>query len=259
MINLFGRRLPATGEWLIPEDHPGFPASQEPYIYFPPNNVVTLLYPDSPVADVVYFNPENLDLLSPEWVLDGRAFLISGLESDEGALVYRDGHQVVNGGMLSLRFLAGTPDGWLMTGISPEGDIKLYDYAENADGTITTTEAGGFAGPVWLVEAPPLGASASGRFPAVPIPEPVTCPGFLPSRLRPNRPGRVVPGDANNLRSEASVASDVVGQIPGESFFIVLEGPVCAEDYAWWRVDYNGTVGWTVEGSEDEYWLEPSQ
>jgi hypothetical protein len=50
-----------------------------------------------------------------------------------------------------------------------------------------------------------------------------------------------------------------VGRIPGEDGFVVLEGPVCAEGYAWWRVDYNGTLGWTVEGTGEEYWVEPSE
>jgi TolB protein len=39
--------------------------------------------------------------------------------------------------------------------------------------------------------------------------------------------------------------------------FDVLEGPVCADGYAWWKIDLEGLVGWAVEGQPREYWLEP--
>ena len=35
-------------------------------------------------------------------------------------------------------------------------------------------------------------------------------------------------------------------------------GPICNDDYIWWKVDYNGILGWTVEGANDEYWIEPT-
>jgi ABC-type antimicrobial peptide transport system permease subunit len=37
----------------------------------------------------------------------------------------------------------------------------------------------------------------------------------------------------------------------------VLEGPVCAENMAWWKVQYQGQTGWTAEGQGTDYWLEP--
>jgi WD40 repeat protein len=87
--------------------------------------------------------------------------------------------------------------------------------------------------------------------------ETVTCPGFLPSRLMVGEQGRVTPGDANNVRSEPSTQSEHIGQIRGGEMFTVLEGPTCDGNYAWWKIEYNGLTGWTVEGSGDVYWLEP--
>jgi hypothetical protein len=66
---------------------------------------------------------------------------------------------------------------------------------------------------------------------------------------------RVLPGLANNLRNQPSLRGERIGQIPGGSQFTVLDGPECADNYAWWQVDYNGTVGWVAEADNEEYWL----
>ncbi len=83
------------------------------------------------------------------------------------------------------------------------------------------------------------------------------CPDSLPARLTSGAQARVVPGDPNNVRDQASRAGALLGQIPGGETFTVLEGPVCADGFTWWRVDYNGLVGWTVEGAGQAYGLEP--
>jgi hypothetical protein len=83
-----------------------------------------------------------------------------------------------------------------------------------------------------------------------------TCPNLLVSRLAVGVSGRVLPGDPNNLRAEPSPDADLIGQIPGGETFAVIDGPVCGDDLAWWQVDYDGLVGWTVEGQGDHYWLE---
>jgi len=36
----------------------------------------------------------------------------------------------------------------------------------------------------------------------------------------------------------------------------VLDGPTCAGGFAWWRVNYRGTIGWTVESGDGVYWVE---
>lgn len=84
-----------------------------------------------------------------------------------------------------------------------------------------------------------------------------TCPGALPSRLAPGVQARVTPGDPNNVRAEPARSAASTGSIPGGAGFTVLDGPVCADGFTWWQVDYNGLIGWTVEGTADAYWLEP--
>jgi hypothetical protein len=84
----------------------------------------------------------------------------------------------------------------------------------------------------------------------------VNCPGFLPSRLVVGQKGRVTPGDPNRLRQSPG-NTRIVGQIPGGEIFDVLEGPACVDGKAWWRVHWSGIEGWTAEGENSVYWLEP--
>ncbi len=83
------------------------------------------------------------------------------------------------------------------------------------------------------------------------------CPDNLPPRLIAGQSGRNISGSPNNMRAEARTSAERLTQIPDGATFVVLGGPVCGEGYTWWQVDYNGVVGWTVEGSGSEYWLEP--
>lgn len=84
-----------------------------------------------------------------------------------------------------------------------------------------------------------------------------TCAGAPISRLTVGGSGRVTPGLPNNVRSYPGYYGQRVGQIPGSGQFTVLDGPVCADNHAWWRVNYNGLIGWTAEGRVGDYWLEP--
>lgn len=89
-----------------------------------------------------------------------------------------------------------------------------------------------------------------------PSSQPISCPGLLPSRLAVGMTGRVTPGAPNNLRSGPSRFADRLAQIPGGNAFIVVGGPVC-DQYTWLQVEYNGIIGWTVEGSAREYYVDP--
>jgi serine/threonine protein kinase len=95
---------------------------------------------------------------------------------------------------------------------------------------------------------------------------PITCPGFLPSRLVIGEYGRITPGDPNRLRETPN--GRILVQIYAGETFRVLDGPICdtARDgsgLAWWKVEYISPrdgrtyIGWTAEGSGGTYWIDP--
>ena len=91
---------------------------------------------------------------------------------------------------------------------------------------------------------------------------PLSCPDTLPSRMVIGKQGRVTPGEPNNLNTLPSPPSKDpnskrLALIPAGGVFTVITGPVCGYGYAWWQVNYNGTVGWTAESGDGVYWLEP--
>ncbi len=83
------------------------------------------------------------------------------------------------------------------------------------------------------------------------------CPGAPAPRLAVDGVGRVLPGDANNVRAQPLRDAELIGAIPGGAAFRVLEGPICADGLNWWRVETDDITGWTVEGADGEYWIEP--
>lgn len=76
-------------------------------------------------------------------------------------------------------------------------------------------------------------------------------------RLTIGGQGQVTPGAANRVRNAPTTSAERVGEIPAESIFTVLEGPECADGFLWWRVDFKGLIGWTVEGNAEGYFVEP--
>jgi len=101
------------------------------------------------------------------------------------------------------------------------------------------------------------------RVPPSPTPRvPVGCEGFLPPRLSPGERACVSDVEPNNIRPyPGSPDSEIIAQIPPGGVFNVLDGPECVRAMVtvWYYVEYNGTVGWTAEGSKriNTYWLSP--
>lgn len=95
----------------------------------------------------------------------------------------------------------------------------------------------------------------------------------LPSQIAPRlingERGRVLPGHSVNLRAEPSLDRARLGYLTPVTPFSVLEGPICADGYAWWQISADVAVtetgraesvtGWMAEADpvEVEYWLEP--
>lgn len=86
------------------------------------------------------------------------------------------------------------------------------------------------------------------------------CTNAYPTRLTVGTRAIVTTSPRLNLRREPTTSTkNIVGQIYPGDIVVVRDGPRCAEDMVWWRVESEiGLVGWASEGSAQEYFLEPS-
>ncbi|MEZ4668767.1 MAG: hypothetical protein R3E39_12720 [Anaerolineae bacterium] len=93
----------------------------------------------------------------------------------------------------------------------------------------------------------------------VPTPPAFDCPGSqLPPRLTVGGRGQVTAGGGSNrMRAAPSTDGVQVGTIPELGVFDVHDGPFCASGIIWWQVIYNGDIGWTAEGVNADYFVEP--
>lgn len=115
-----------------------------------------------------------------------------------------------------------------------------------------------YAGPVTGTNTDGLNTSPPVSVVELPVNTGTTCPGAPATRLAVGQAGRVTPGPANNFRSQPSLSAELIGKIPGGASFTILEGPVCADGLTYWKVNYDGQIGWTAEGKGSTYWLEPA-
>lgn len=96
-------------------------------------------------------------------------------------------------------------------------------------------------------------------FTETPTPTPsftaTTVPG---SALAAGQPARVTAPNGLNLRSQANSSSQLQIQLGTGQRVTVLEGPVQAEGYTWWRIeDGQGNSGWAADGDGETVWLSP--
>ncbi len=91
-----------------------------------------------------------------------------------------------------------------------------------------------------------------------PSPTPI-CPGAPKERLILEERGQVLPDDPRpiNLRSGPSMDKDVLMQIPIHAIFYVLDGPVCADNFSWYKIRYQVREGWIAEGDLTSYYVQP--
>lgn len=67
------------------------------------------------------------------------------------------------------------------------------------------------------------------------------------------------PALPNRIREEAGLEGKMLGFIQQYETVTVLAGPVCRDNWVWWKVrsEQSYIVGWTAEGDEETYWLKP--
>lgn len=88
-----------------------------------------------------------------------------------------------------------------------------------------------------------------------------SCNNSLPSRLQVGEYAYVAtdPPLRQRVREKAKTSSSIVGLIPPGNPMKILDGPKCADGWAWWKVqsiEDPKLIGWTSEG-DDVYWLIP--
>lgn len=86
----------------------------------------------------------------------------------------------------------------------------------------------------------------------------VTCPGSAPARLQVGHQAQVLPDAGVNLRSTGAPDSPILEIVPGGAIMRVTDGPDCAGGFTWWRVEWQGMIGWVAESfNETTYYLQP--
>lgn len=85
------------------------------------------------------------------------------------------------------------------------------------------------------------------------------CPDAPLPRLIVGEQAIITAGASNNVRDAASRSGNRIGSIAGGEVITVLDGPECSDGFNWWKIEYAGGMGWTVEGTLDEYWIAPHE
>lgn len=88
---------------------------------------------------------------------------------------------------------------------------------------------------------------------------PANYAGLMLPRLTVGLPARVVDGGSpNRVRSQANTSAQQIGTIAPGTPINVLEGPACSGGIVWWLVSDGRITGWTAEGLDRTYFLEPA-
>lgn len=94
-----------------------------------------------------------------------------------------------------------------------------------------------------------------------PTPEPTATftPTPIPgTALMIGQPARVVAPNGVNMRQEPTVSAALVRYLPSRLRVTVIDGPVEADGYRWWKLDDGeGNIGWSVENDGETDLLSP--
>lgn len=266
------------------QDFPPLPEDEmETLVLLPDDEVVGEISNDAPVVRYLFLADAGETVTIEMRRQSGNLVPMLRLYDLEGVLLSEEVAQDLAGREVTLefRFAAGVDDWYILEASSDPASVSSGGYTLLMSGTSDALVAVAAAVPTpttfpvyvlsdLLTASPtptptrtptPTATSTPTRTPTATRPPTATptltaCPGVLPSRLRPGDRARVTPGDPNRLRDLAGLSGRIIGEMPGGSSFIVIEGPVCSDRYAWYRVDFDGIRGWTAESGNGDYWLE---
>lgn len=93
----------------------------------------------------------------------------------------------------------------------------------------------------------------------VTIATPAATPAPPPNVLAPGNQARVTAPGGLNMRAAATTGGNLIIQLGTGVVVTIVEGPVTADGYTWWRIDDGGgNVGWAVQGDGSTEFLSPS-
>jgi hypothetical protein len=76
--------------------------------------------------------------------------------------------------------------------------------------------------------------------------------------LAPGNQARVTAPAGLNYRESPSANAALIGQFGTGVIVTILEGPVSADNFTWWRIDDGqANVGWAAEGDGETVWISP--
>ena len=152
-----GDTLEASGDIIRAIQSPDYPIDEEADAMMGPFNVLEYLPGgDTSEVQLVYYDADNLHLISPQWVIDGQAYLIQHPFADGATLVWREGTVQDFAFDETLLFHVAMKDGWLMS--TPMQDHLFY--FQHQDGEIIMNDLGAFASPLNVLIEPVWGESA---------------------------------------------------------------------------------------------------
>jgi hypothetical protein len=143
--------------------------------------------------------------------------------------------------------IAFSPDGAQIAYLTEQ--LELWDSGETGQIENTMFAPGDDVAIVW----------SALRWTISEVPMAIQCPNLPVTQFGVGQNGRVVAKtSANNVRDLPTINGARIGQLAPLATFVTQIGPICADGYIWWQVLYNeNNIGWTVEATPTEYWLEP--
>lgn len=134
--------------------------------------------------------------------------------------------------------------------ISPSEDIRIS--VDVAHAPVTSTK--------WWIRMTATSTPSILTMPATSDePQASNCSNLSSSLLQAEKYAYIAlkPPLPNRIRASANLSSEYLGQIKPGAGLKVIDGPICADGYAWWLVESldNRLRGWTVEGKNPQQWI----
>jgi hypothetical protein len=291
---LGGDRFTATGEVVMPVGDDRFPGEMWMESSIPLPNT---LHVYDPVAHGRYpfYVSSDLQPLGTKFVQNGERILMETWV--QGWFLIERDSTVLGNWQIPTTFhpdnLTGTPDGFVYTAalavpntnnttpIPAIFEVDTRDNMLDMGHTVWSMNVREFQSYfdnpndahldiAWVHSDAPIGPFMPWAQLAEPIYSPAPEPtetAVLPTPIPPPAPifqaghqvrTQTIDGEILNLRTEPTRASEILVYIEDDTNLLLLEGPVSAEGYSWWRVRTpDGLEGWVVENDGELQTLIP--